>query len=261
MGLFDSKWIVEFEVSKGILSFNKKGTMVVEASSEYSAERKAKAALNVEYSYVKILSAHKSGGRNEESKTTYSPKTTTIKYGETNVNNSNRDITPEEREAYRVRRRQEEEALKQERKLNDIKKKSKAYKKAHTFHIRATILSGILSLIAFLLGWIPHWIGLIKAAASQTQLDMWIELGHSETDETGQEFAANIVRYSSEARSVMWIPFVILGVGIVITILVFYLARKKTPKKIEIAKKELDNSIAIYENEYGKLLIDKEKLY
>lgn len=48
---------------------------------------------------------------------------------------------------------------------------------------------------------------------------------------------------------------------IVITILVFYLARKKTPKKIEIAKKELDNSIVLYENEYGKLLIDKEKLY
>ena len=45
MGLFESKWVVTFEYSNGILSSNKTGSIVVEASSEYSAKNKAKRLL------------------------------------------------------------------------------------------------------------------------------------------------------------------------------------------------------------------------
>ena len=47
MGFFDSKWIVEFEYSEGFLSSTKKATMVIEASSEYSAKDKAKSVLRL----------------------------------------------------------------------------------------------------------------------------------------------------------------------------------------------------------------------
>ena len=55
MGFFDSKWVVTFEYSNGILSSNKKGSIVVDASSEYSAKDKAKSVLKNSYKYVKIL--------------------------------------------------------------------------------------------------------------------------------------------------------------------------------------------------------------
>lgn len=76
MGLFDSKWIVEFEYSEGFFSSTKKATMVIEASSEYSAKNKAKAVLRGSYSYVKILSARKSARRIDEKNVTYKPKIT-----------------------------------------------------------------------------------------------------------------------------------------------------------------------------------------
>ena len=247
MGLFDSKWIVEFEVSKGILSSNKKGTMTVEASSQSSAESKAKAALKVEYSYVKILSAHKS----------YAPKTTTVEYQTSSQIKPERQLSPAEREALLREMKQREEIRKQKRKLDDVEKKAKAYKKAKIFHIYSAIISGVISLVAFLFGWIPHWANLFMAAASKSQLDAWIELGHSETDKTGQEFAENIAKYSAQANATIWIPFVVLGIGIAITVLVFFLAKKKTPIKTENAEKEMKRAVSEYEDEYGKL-IDKK---
>ena len=257
MGLFDSKWIVEFEVSKGILSSNKKGTMTVEASSQSSAESKAKAALKVEYSYVKILSAHKSSGRNEENKVTYAPKTTTVEYQTSSQIKPERQLGPAERESLLREMKQREEIRKQKRKLDDIKRKAKAYKRAQVFHIYSVIISGVISLVAFLFGWIPHWVSLFMAAASKSQLDAWIELGHSETDKTGQEFAENIAKYSAQANATIWIPFVVLGIGIAITVLVFFLAKKKTPIKTENAEKEMKRAVSEYEDEYGKL-IDKK---
>ena len=57
MGFFDSNWIVEFEYSDSFLGSYKKATMVVEASSEYSAKDKAKSVLKANHKFVKVLSA------------------------------------------------------------------------------------------------------------------------------------------------------------------------------------------------------------
>lgn len=57
MGFFDSKWVVTFEYSNGIFSANKTGSIVVEASNEYSAKDKAKGVLKGSYKCVTILSA------------------------------------------------------------------------------------------------------------------------------------------------------------------------------------------------------------
>ena len=258
MGLFDTKWIVEFEYSDGILSSYKKGTIVVEASSEYSAKDKAKSVLKNSYKFIKILSAHKSSGKAEENKATATPKVTVFEKPTSsafshNESHSSKELSPQERELLLEQMRQKEAIQKQKEKLEEVEKKAKAVKKAASYHTRATILSGIISLVVFLLGWVPYWVSLIKAAASNSQLQSWIELGHSENDATGQEFANDIARYTNEANSLLWIPFVVLGIGIIITVLVFILSRKKTQAKVDKASNELKEIVDEYEKEYGKI--------
>lgn len=166
---------------------------------------------------------------------------------------SHRKLTPEEREAILAEIQAREEIRKQKAKLNEIEQKAKKVKKASKYHIRMTILSAILSLIAFVFGWLPCWINLFMATASKSQLEMWVELGHSESDATGQEFATNIEKYTKQAESLVWIPFVILAVGAVITIIVYMSSKRKTQAKTEAAEQDLKKTVKAYEEEYGPL--------
>lgn len=59
MGLFDSKYIVEYEYSNGFFSGNNKAKIEIEASSEYTAKDKAKKLLSQLYKYVQIKSVKK----------------------------------------------------------------------------------------------------------------------------------------------------------------------------------------------------------
>ena len=257
MGLFDTKWIVEFEYSSGFFSSYKKDAIVVEASSDYDAKSKAKAVLKGKYSYVKIISAHKSGGKAEENKAkNLSELRSDDKPRPSNdysTNSSHKKLSPEERSLLLEQIKQREEMKKQRNKLDLVEKKAKAVKKAAIYHIRMAIISGIISLTAFLLGWVPYWIYSFQAFASKTQLEMWIELGHSETDEIGQECAEAIIRHTQEANSVLWIPFAVLAVGFVVTILVFIMSRNKTQSKVDKVSEELKTIVKEYEDEYGEI--------
>lgn len=245
MGFFDSKWIVTFEYSNGILSSNKTGSIVVDASSEYSAKDKAKRVLKNSYKYVKILSAEKADSKGRPIKTTPPPVTITEERASyTHSSNSSytptRELTPEEREERKLRRMAEEAELERQRREKAIETKEKQIRNANNSPIKNAILSGIISLVAFFFGWIPHWVGLAKTNASRNALDMWIELGHSKTDSYGRELVADIEKYSNEANSVLWIPFVILGIGIVVSIIVFILSKRKVPQKVAKLKEELN---------------------
>lgn len=70
MGFFDSEWLVEFEYCDSFLASYKKATIVVEASSEYSAKDKAKSVLKPRHKYLNILKVVKNNG----SKGTYEIK-------------------------------------------------------------------------------------------------------------------------------------------------------------------------------------------
>lgn len=59
MGFFDSQWIVYYEYSTGFFSSYKKASIVVEASSRYDAERKAKSVLRPLYKYLRIRKVEK----------------------------------------------------------------------------------------------------------------------------------------------------------------------------------------------------------
>ena len=257
MGFLDSKWIVEFEYSSGIFSSNKKGTIVVEASSEYDAERKAKSVLKGSYSYVKILSAHKSTGKSEENKSTFKPKVTAVEKSQSTKYQSNtpprRELTPEERELIREQLRRKEAAKKQQEKLCQVEIKAKAVKRASIYHIRMAILAGILSAVAFLLSWVPYFVLYLPAVVGKSELSLWLELGHSETDEYSIELKEGIAKATEEANKVLWIPFVVLSIGIVTTIAVLFLSKRKTQFKVDKASEDLKTSVKEYENEYGEI--------
>lgn len=263
MGFFDIKWIVEYEFSEGFLSSYKKGTIVVEASSEYDAKNKAQSVLKGSYSFVKVLSAHKSGGKSEENKATYKPKSTAVEKTRTTSYQNNaspkRELTPEKRELLREQYRQKEAIKKQQEKLHEVELKAKAVKRASVYHIRIAVFSGIITLVVFLFGWIPHWVNLLFVVSNKTMLREWIDLGHSESDEFAQECLTNIDKYSKQADSMLWIPFVILAVGVVITITTLFLSRRKTQSKVDKASEELKTIVREYESEYGEIGKQAEK--
>ena len=70
---------------------------------------------------------------------------------------------------------------------------------------------------------------------------MWIELGHSETDETGQELAADIAKYTQKANSLIWIPFVVLAISILVIVIVVIIVKKQEPQRVEKIAKELES--------------------
>lgn len=249
MGFFNSKWIVEFEYSDGFFGSYKKATMVVEASSEYSAKDKAKGVLKANHKFVKVLSAHKSGGRSEERGTTYKPPYTTTVTKKTPVSSEpasyyvrreRRKLTPEENE--RIKKEIEERIIEQKLREKQIKISSKEeeIKKINFSPVRNLIKVLVISLIPFLFGWIPHWYWKRLEKSARWILEQWIEMGHSETDATGQELVTAINERQAAANGVLWIPFVILGVGVIVAVLVFFASKKKVPARIEKAKEELD---------------------
>ena len=251
---------MEFEFSEGILSSYKKATIVVDSSSEYSAKDRAKSVLKNSYKFVKILSAHKSGGREEErkamsvskfiSKEKPVPVSNVREYHEEERPDppSSRSIssTPFLDEKMR-------EMKKQQAELEKIERKAKQVKRTATLYIRATILSSVLSLLAFILSWIPYWHNLLGINSNKVMLQEWLELGHSESDKFAQECVENIDKYTKQANSVLWIPFAVLGVAIVITIIIFILSKKYTKNKIDKETEELKKLVNEYELEYGKI--------
>lgn len=263
MGFLDTKWIVEYEFSEGFLSSYKKGSMVVEASSEYDAKRKAQSVLKGSYKFVKVLSANKSGGKSEENKATFKPKANVVeKPQKTNYQSSSsprKELTPEERELLREEYRRREAVRKQQEKLHKVELKAKAVKKATIYYIRMAVLAGILSIVAFLLSWIPYLVLYLPAIVGKSELSLWLELGHNENDEYAIELKEGIAKATEEASKVLWIPFVVLAVGIIITIVVLFLSRRKTQSKVDKASEELKTIVREYESEYGEIGKQAEK--
>lgn len=159
MGFFDSKWVVTFEYSNGIFSANKTGSIVVEASNEYSAKDKAKGVLKGSYKYVTILSATPADSKERPVANPVPIKTVEKKESSYSHNSTpRRQLTPEEKEKRRLQRNAENVAQEQKEKERTIKQKKYQIQRTRTSPKRNCMLSGICSLAAFLLGWFPRWI-------------------------------------------------------------------------------------------------------
>ena len=124
------------------------------------------------------------------------------------------------------------------KKIEVMKKKQAELKSIRRAPVITLILSSIISVVAFVFGWIPHWIFKAIENRSITGLQAWISLGHSETDAYGQQLVAQINTYHAKANGIIWLPFVILGLGIAATIVSFVIVKKKQPGKLVRAVNE-----------------------
>lgn len=246
MGFFDSKWIVEFEYSEGFLSSTKKATMVVEASSEYSAKDKAKSVLRANHKYVRILSAHKSGGKDEEKKTTYKPSYTTYSSPKVETVSKPASLYSSVSEERTYNESPEERAIRMAEIERDIKQrkieeKQKEIAQIKSRPIRFLIVGIFLTLLGFGIGWIPRAVAKAKEAWQQEVLDAWLEWGHSATDATGKELTQNIRRFHSAANTLILVPILVLVVGIFFSVFIYIRTKKNVPTKLAKAQKELED--------------------
>lgn len=238
MGLFDKKWIVEFEASKGVFSSTKKQNMVVEATSKYDAERVAKSILKPNFSYIKILSISENQGNSSNRDNLYKPPVNTVK--------TNQDMSTKTRSTQMTAEQRKDAKLKI--KLDEcdnlrwkIAQKEKQIKRTPYNPIKTGIVGALCAFSAFAIGWVPHGIYKNFENASRTSLNDWVEFGHSESDSHGQELLANIQKYSEKADSVIWIPFVVLAISIVLLVVAVFVSKKKVPAQQEKAKSQLEN--------------------
>ena len=86
----------------------------------------------------------------------------------------------------------------------------------------------------------PCWISLFKANVAKSQLETWIELGHSESDATGQNYSADIAKYTEQAKSIIWLPFVILVVAFLVIVILVILVKKQEPSRVEKISNDLE---------------------
>ena len=153
---------------------------------------------------------------------------------------SSRSITPQERAEMHARWEEQEKQEQAGRKQREVAAQQAKINKINRSPITAGIVGGIITLIAFLLGWIPYWYWDYHRAISKSNLETLFNLGHTMSEPYMQELYSEGL-YAKEMRdSVIWIPFVILAVGIVSTIVVVILKNKTKLKRLIVTRKELE---------------------
>ena len=151
-----------------------------------------------------------------------------------------RTLSPQERAELDARWEEYEKQEKIRAKQKAISTQQAKINKIEKSPIIAAIISGIISLIAFLLGWIPYWY-FDRLLTTTREKILWYEkMGYDPNSDT-IVFLYNQGLQAKQSRdSVLWIPFVILGIGIVATVTIVILVNKTKHKRLIKARKELE---------------------
>lgn len=150
---------------------------------------------------------------------------------------SSQSITPQERAEMHARWEEQEKQEQAERKQKELAIKEAEIRRIKRSPIIVGIVGGIITLIAFLLGWIPYWYWDYQRSICKSNLEAMFSLGHTMSEPYMQQLYSEGLHAKEMRDSVVWIPFVILAVGIVLTIIVVFLINKSKPKRlIEIQK-------------------------
>ena len=131
-----------------------------------------------------------------------------------------------DRELRRIKAEQEEKerlAREEQARINRIKRSP----------IVTGIVGGVITLFAFLLGWIPYWYWDIQRKNAIFAIEQLEELGHNPNEAIVQEFFQDGMHAKEMRNSVAWIPFVILAIGIGLTILVVVITNKRKANKLK----------------------------
>lgn len=147
---------------------------------------------------------------------------------------SSQSITPQERAEIHARWEEQERQKQAERKQRET---AAQQAKINRSPIIAGIVGGIITLFAFISGWIPYWYWDYQRSICKSNLETMYSLGHTMSEPYMQQLYSEGLHAKEMRDSAIWIPFVILAVGIVLTIIVVFLINKSKPKRlIEIQK-------------------------
>lgn len=152
-------------------------------------------------------------------------------------------LSPEERSSYEANKKQAYSQLMEEIRQKNIEEEKQKIQN-DILKIKRTPMINFLKrttviAVTFLLGWIPYWIAIFFKNNNEMALDFWKNTGHSETDAQGQTIVENIARYNAIAIGTIWIPFVILAIGIVISVVLYCKAKRLVPDLVK--EKEKNN--------------------
>lgn len=226
------KYIVEFEFAKTFIDSYSKSTMLVEAKNEKEALESAEKVLKAEFRFLKVISAHPSSGYKEESSVKWSPtikpvnekpskpQTFTEQYGELN-----RELTE-----------QESQDLVDYIKSANERKKQKEIERIRKEPSISLVVGIILSLLIFLLGWIPYWANDTKLASIRSQIEWYQKMGYDPSSPIVQEAVRNGMATKAARDNSVIVPFILLGVAAVLTIIIFVYLKKHVYVKIRAVK-------------------------
>lgn len=147
---------------------------------------------------------------------------------ETSIHSS-QPITLQERAEMHARWEEQEKQEQAERKQIET---AAQQAKINRSPIIAGIVGGIITLIAFLLGWIPYWYWDYQRSICKSNLETMFNLGHTINEPYMQQLYSEGLHAKEMRDSVVWIPFAILGVGIALTIVVVILKSKSKEKHL-----------------------------
>ena len=218
MGLFDLKWIVEIEYSDGFLSSNKKDTVIVDAKNDYEAKQKIKKDPQFSHKYFWIRSVKL---YNPDVKTDIEEEPVIV-----------RPLTQKEKEENEAQRLLYEQEFKEEQRQKELAIKEAKIRRIERSPITAGIVGGVITLIAFLLGWIPYWYWDYQRSICKSNLETMFSLGHTMGEPYMQELYSEGLHTKEMRDSVIWIPFVILAVGVVITVVTSIALNKAKKNRI-----------------------------
>lgn len=156
------------------------------------------------------------------------------------VSHTSHTLTDEEREEIRASIEEDERKEQLARKQRAISIQQAKINKIRKSPIIAGIVGGIITLAIFLLGWTPYWHWDIRYIFNKKSIEQMLEWGHKMDEASMQELQVDMLHAEEMRNSVIWIPFVILAIGIAITTVVVILKNKSKPIRLVAARKELE---------------------
>ena len=180
-------------------------------------------------------------------------------------------LSPEEREKYLTEQKRKAEAKEREKesqakinqKLSEVQTKleeiegirKKAKKEKRKPFVGFVSLLAI-TLVCFGLGWIPYLSNIYNAESNESLAHFWVMHGYSTDYEGYLEWVSLAEQFRSKANEVLYIPFLILGIFLVVTIAATVLLFIQRKKKLEVLEKSFNKS----KDEAIKLAEEAEKM-
>ena len=180
-------------------------------------------------------------------------------------------LSPEEREKYLTEQKRQAEAKKREKesqaridqklsrvqaKLKEIEEIRKRVKKEKRKPFIGFISLLAITLLCFGLGWIPYLSNIYNAEKNESLAHTWVLLGNSTNYGEYLEWVSLAERFRSKANEVLYIPFLILGIFLVLTIAATVLLFIQRKKKLKVLEKSFNKS----KDEAFKLAEEAEKM-